>query len=156
MRIETDRCLIRRFEGKDIDDFMTYRNNEKWMQYQGFKGLTKQEYNKVLLVEPGVQVGAQFAIINKATKRLVGDIYLKQEENTFWLGYTINPESARQGYAYEAVNGVIGWLKENGADKVLADTLTENAASISLLKKLGFVSLGTDENGDMLFDLDLK
>ena len=41
MRIETERCLIRRFEEMDIGDFMIYRNNEKWMQYQGFKGLTK-------------------------------------------------------------------------------------------------------------------
>ena len=156
MRIETNRCLIRYFESKDIDDFITYRNNEKWMQYQGFKGLTKQEYNKALLGETDMQSGIQLAIINKVSERLVGDIYLKQEENTFWLGYTINPANARQGYAYEAVSGIIGWLKENDVDKVLADTMPENAASISLLKKLGFSSLGTDENGDLLFSLDLK
>ncbi len=156
MRIETDRCLIRCFEGKDIDDFMIYRNNEKWMQYQGFKGLSKQEYNKALLVEPDMRAGAQLAIVSKESKRLIGDIYLKQEENAFWLGYTISPANARQGYAYEAVNGIIGWLKENGADKVLADTLPENAASISLLKKLGFGSVGVDDNGDLLFSLDLK
>ncbi|MFB0920330.1 MAG: GNAT family N-acetyltransferase [Oscillospiraceae bacterium] len=156
MRIETDRCLIRRFEEKDIVDFMAYRNNEKWMQYQGFKGLTKQEYSKVLLVEPDMQAGAQLAIIDKEAERLIGDIYLKQEENSFWLGYSINPASARQGFAFEAVSGIIGWLKDNGADKVLADAMPENVPSISLLKKLGFDFTGKDENGDMLFARDLK
>ncbi len=148
--------MIRPFEGKDIDDFMTYRNNEKWMRYQGFKGLTKQEYNKSLLGEIDMQAGAQLAIINKESKRLIGDIYLKQENNAFWLGYTISPENARQGYAYESVRGVIGWLKENGAEKVLADAMPENSPSINLLKKLGFDFTGTDENRDLLFVLELK
>ena len=156
MRIETERCLIRRFEDKDIDDFMAYRNNEKWMQYQGFKGLTKEEYKSALLVEPNIQAGAQLAIISKESKRLIGDIYLKQEDNSFWLGYTINPACSRQGFVFEAVNGIISWLKENGADKVLADAMPENAPSISLLKKLGFDYTGKDENGDLLFALELK
>lgn len=156
MRIETERCFIRRFEETDINDFMIYRNNEKWMQYQGFKGLTKEEYNKALLVEPDMQAGAQLAIISKDSERLIGDIYLKQENSAFWLGYTINPASARQGYAYEAVSGIIGWLKENGAEKVLADVMPENAPSIGILKKLGFASAGTNDCGEPLFALKLN
>ena len=46
MEIYTERCLIRRFEAPDIDDFMVYRNDMDWMKYQGFKGLTKQEYER--------------------------------------------------------------------------------------------------------------
>ena len=156
MKIETERCLIRRFEDKDIDDFIVYRNNEKWMQYQGFKGLTKEEYKNAMLAEPDFYAGVQLAIIIKDAEKLIGDIYLKQEKNSFWLGYTINPAYARQGYAYEAVGGIIGWLKENGADKVLADAMPENEPSISLLGKLGFDFTGKDENGDLLFALGLK
>ena len=156
MKIETDRCLIRRFEDKDIDDFMTYRNNEKWMKYQGFKGLTKQEYESTLLAEPDLSVGAQLAITDKASERLIGDIYLKREDSSFRLGYTINPAYARQGYSFEAVSSIMGWLKENGADKVLADAMPENIPSINLLKKLGFDFTGKDENGDLLFALNLK
>ena len=49
MEICTERCLIRRFEEPDIDDFMVYRNDMDWMKSQGFKGLTKQEYEDALL-----------------------------------------------------------------------------------------------------------
>lgn len=37
----TKRCKIRRFQESDIDTFMSYQNDEQWMKYQEFKGLTK-------------------------------------------------------------------------------------------------------------------
>lgn len=36
MKIETKICVVRKFIEKDIEEFMLYRNNEDWMQYQGF------------------------------------------------------------------------------------------------------------------------
>ncbi len=49
MDLDTVRCNIRPFLVEDIDAFMAYRNDMDWMKYQGFKGLTKQEYTKALL-----------------------------------------------------------------------------------------------------------
>ena len=80
MLIETSRCLIRNFEEKDINEFMSYRNDEFWMRYQGFKGQTEQEYKNVLLKEFELQKGAQLAIVLKDSGCLIGDIYLKQDE----------------------------------------------------------------------------
>jgi len=155
MFIETNRCLIRRFDEKDIDEFMVYRNNDKWMQYQGFKGLTKQEYIKELLGDINFSKGVQLAIINKSTDNLIGDIYLKKADNAFWIGYTISPSSAKQGYAYETVNGIIDWIKETDSNKIYASTLPENIASMNLLKKLGFDFVGKDNEGENLFVMDL-
>lgn len=154
MLINSERCIIRDFENKDIDSFMDYRNDCSWMQYQGFKGLTKEEYKKALLGTSSIKNGKQFAIIDKTFGHLLGDIYLKQENLVFWLGYTINPIYARQGYIAEAVTSIIGWCTEQGATLIKAGVLPENTASINLLKKQGF-NYSDEEEGELIFDYQL-
>lgn len=156
MLIETDRCLIRNFEEKDINEFMSYRNDEVWMRYQGFKGLTKQEYKKVLLKEFALHEGAQLAIVLKDSACLIGDIYLKQEANSLWFGYTISPLHARKGYAYEAANRMVAWIREKGIDKIFAASLPENIPSINLLKKLKFSFVDMNEYGEEVYTLDFN
>ena len=41
LNIYSKRCVIRPFNADDIEPFMAYRNDAEWMQYQGFKSLTK-------------------------------------------------------------------------------------------------------------------
>lgn len=156
MLIETNRCLIREFSEENLDDFISYRNDGCWMQYQGFKGLTKQEFRKALLGAISFQEGAQLAITDKASSRLIGDLYLKQEGNAFWIGYTVGPANAGRGYAFEAACGAVEWIRENGFDRVLAAAEPENTPSVNLLKKLGFESSGVDENGEALYTLNLR
>lgn len=142
MLVVTERCIIRKFEDKDIDHFMDYRNDCNWMKYQSFKGLTREEYKTALLETSSIEDGMQLAITDKNTGYLLGDLYLKQENSAFWLGYTINPRYARQGYAAEAVSGIILWSKQQGAELIKAGVLPENTASINLLKRLGFTYSG--------------
>jgi RimJ/RimL family protein N-acetyltransferase len=135
----TERCKIRRFKEEDIDDFMTYRNNEHWMKYQLFKGLTKEEYRKALLNDDSVETGIQLAVSDIITDMLIGDIYLKKENEVFWIGYTISPDYSRQGYMYEIVVSLIRQLKTvPECTKIAAGTDPENTSSKGLLKKLGF------------------
>ncbi|MGX2959720.1 GNAT family N-acetyltransferase [Peribacillus sp. JNUCC 23] len=156
MEIKTERCTVRRFEEKDLDDFMQYRNDENWMRYQGFKGLTKQMYAKELLSELSFLKGGQLAIINNTTNRLIGDVYLKRENHTFWIGYTISPIHTKQGYAYEVLVIIIAWLKQKGCISINAGVSPGNLASINLLKKLKFTYLSKDDNGELIYTLDLQ
>ena len=96
--IKTDRCFLRCFEEKDLDSFMSYRNNKEWMEYQGFKNLTKDEYRKSLLVPFYLEKGAQLAITDKSKDNLLGDLYLLKEDKEISIGYTINPIYSRKGY----------------------------------------------------------
>ncbi len=153
--IHSKRCLVRPFKESDLDDFIAYRNNADWMRYQGFKGLTKEAYVKALLVAPSLEQGAQLAIACKKTDRLLGDIFLKKQGDSYWLGYTIAPEKARQGYAYEVVSAIITRLKNSGAKQIMVATAPQNKASIALLKKLNFVFLKTDED-ESIFVLPLN
>lgn len=156
MLVETNRCLIRNFEEKDLDAFMAYRNDAFWMRYQGLKGLTKEEYRKILLKEFVLREGSQLAIVLKDSDCLIGDLYLKQEADALWLGYTITPLRAGQGYAFEAVNGIIAWAKEQGFPKLFAAAMPENTPSICLLKKLKFIFVGMDEYDEEVYSFDLN
>lgn len=138
--VKTDRCILRRFEEKDLDSFMTYRNNEEWMKYQGFKNLTKEEYRKILLVPLNVEKGVQLAIADKTTDNLLGDLYLVKKEKTITIGYTINPIYSRKGYISEVLKTLLPMLKARYFDcEIVAMTEKENIPSKNLLLKLGFV-----------------
>ena len=117
---------------------MVYRNDAEWMKYQGFKGLTKEDYEAELLGVLKLARGIQLAIVNKMTQVLIGDIYLRQQCDVFWLGYTISPAYTRQGYAIEAITATIDWIKENGFSLIKAGVNPENTLSKKLLIRIGF------------------
>lgn len=152
--IYSKRCIVRPFKEEDIEVFMAYHNQLSWMQYQGFKGLDKAAYTKQLLQSIEVEKGFQLAIVSKETKQLLGDIYLKKEHFTYWIGYTIQPSEARKGYAFEVLTTLFVVLKTKGIFFIKAAVEHNNIASIQLLRKLGFHYLGTiDEAEQYLLDL---
>lgn len=148
--IETKRCLIRPFIEQDLDDFMVYRNDPEWMRFQSFKGLTREAYRQALLPEHPLEQGRQLAIIDKALNRLVGDLYIRQDADFYWIGYTVSPTCARQGYAFEAVTALIEALVKDGATCIKAGVEPANAASIALLNKLGF-TLESSNDEELVF-----
>lgn len=138
--INTERCHIRRFNIEDIEDFMVYRNDENWMKYQGFKCLNKEEYEKALINDNLFEDGLQLVIIEKKSNTVIGDLYVKKEDDIFWIGYTISPKYSKQGFALESVQAFLKWLKINKMCKqVKAGTLPNNIPSINLLLKVGFI-----------------
>lgn len=151
---ETQRCRIRPFEEGDIEAFMAYRNNLDWMQFQGFKGKKYLEYKAALLMQPNFNNGVQLAVVLRQTGELLGDLYLKLEKNTAWIGYTIAPQFARQGFAFEVVTQLLLELKQAGLTLVKAEVEEQNLASIALLKKLEFTQFGT-VGSELIFQREL-
>lgn len=145
--ITTARCLIRRFEEKDLPAFAAYRNNAAWMKHQLFKGLTLPEYREALLTSRSAEEGVQLAIVHADSGHLIGDLYVHAQNGDYWVGYTVAPAYARRRYALEAVRALLGWLKQKKAcTRVLAAVLPENTPSEKLLIQLGFAFLRFDPN----------
>lgn len=142
----TPRCCIRQFCEKDLPFFIQYRNNADWIKYQGFCGLSLEEYRRELLQQHPLCEGIQLAVADRQTDILLGDLYLRQEGTVCWIGYTIDPAHARQGYTFEAVGALIRFLFEHGIHTIKAGALPQNTASISLLTKLGFAFWGSEED----------
>lgn len=154
MEFASKRCFIRPFQKDDLDAFTAYRNDLVWMRYQGFKGLTKEAYAKDLLAPVYLPGGAQLAIIEQNTGKLLGDLYIRQEDDTCWIGYTIAPENARKGYALEAVTALLGQLAAIGITCVNACVMHGNVASAALLQKLGFTMI-EETKDEKLYSLPL-
>lgn len=59
------------------------------------------------------------------------------------FGYTVFPEYRRQGFATEAVRGLIGWTaREHGIRRFVVSIAPANVASTALAGRLGFVKIG--------------
>ena len=155
MRIQTARCLIRPFAPEDLPAFMAYRNHEEWMRFQGFKGLTREAYEDALLVPIDETAGFQLAIVLRTNGTLIGDLYLKREENDCLIGYTISPAYARQNYATEAVRGAMAWASGQGFRRMIAWVDPENVASLCLLKRLGYMPMENSDDGELGFTYTL-
>ena len=151
---ETRRCRIRPFEEGDIEAFMSYRNNPDWMRFQGFKDKKYLEYKAALLMQPNFSTGVQLAVVHRQTGELLGDLYLKLEKSVAWIGYTIAPQHARQGFAFEVVTQLLLELKQAGLTLVKASVEEQNLVSIALLKKLGFIQVEISDS-ERIFQYEL-
>ena len=69
------------------------------------------------------------------------------------IGYSVIEPYQRQGYGSEAVNALVNWaFAHQSVLRIVAETLHENKASISLLEKCGFEYSGKGfEKGTIRF-----
>jgi RimJ/RimL family protein N-acetyltransferase len=60
------------------------------------------------------------------------------------LGYAVAAPYRRQGYAAEAVRGLMGWAhRRHGVDRFIVSISPENVASVALAAKFGFEKVGS-------------
>jgi [ribosomal protein S5]-alanine N-acetyltransferase len=84
--------------------------------------------------------GVWFVILRE-NHQVIGDIGFKgkpNEQKTVEIGYGIIPAAQNKGFATEAVQGLIDWAFSSGqVEKVIAECLEDNIASIRVLEKIG-------------------
>src|SRR5207237_8332173 len=74
------------------------------------------------------------------------------------VGYTIQPEHRRRGYATEATAAMLDWARaEHGVRRFIASISPDNEPSLRLARHLGFVQIGEqmdEEDGlELVFEL---
>jgi [ribosomal protein S5]-alanine N-acetyltransferase len=74
------------------------------------------------------------------------------------VGYTIFSSFRRQGFAFEAVDGLFDWARlEPGVNTFVASVRPTNVASLAVIAKFGFVQIGRqwdEEDGEeLVFEL---
>jgi [ribosomal protein S5]-alanine N-acetyltransferase len=98
----------------------------------------------------GDEVWLNWAIRLKTGAAYVGLLQatLHPREAKAYIAYEIGTPHQRQGYATEACHSLLALLFEYPVDKVVAEVDSRNAASIALLRRLGFSECGYHENAD--------
>ena len=76
------------------------------------------------------------------------------------VGYRIFPDFRRQGFALEAVRGLLDWARlEPGVKTFVASVRPKNLASLAVIAKFGFVQVGRqwdEEDGEeLVFELPI-
>jgi [ribosomal protein S5]-alanine N-acetyltransferase len=109
--------------------------------------------------DPSVAPWLVRLIVERATGRVVGDVGLHDApvDGMVEIGYAVRPEQRRRGIAIEAAAGLFSWAAGRpGVTTFRASISPANAASLGLVRRLGFVEVGEqwdDEDGlELLFE----
>lgn len=153
--LTTKRLMIRNFEASDLDELTDYRNHVLCYKYQ--RGQYRDRSDLAIFIEQAKEhdlfsAGKKhFAVADKVSGSLVGDIFVSVKEATVSLGFTVSYKHHRQGYAYEFLTALMEAYHQQFEDyEVIACVDQENHASIQLLSKLQFENKGYIKQIDSL------
>ena len=119
--VETPRLILRPFQEDDIMPFAAYRSAPEVALYQSWETpYTREQAAEFVREMQRAQPGApaewyQFAIERKRQAGLIGDCAfhtLAEEPRQAEIGFTLSPQFQRQGYATEAVGGLLKYAFE--------------------------------------------
>ncbi|MBU7595395.1 GNAT family N-acetyltransferase [Metabacillus halosaccharovorans] len=88
-------------------------------------------------------------VFSQTDQQLIGDIGFKGKpvDGVVEVGYGISPDEQNKGYATEAVEALVNWAFQTGkVNKIVAETLITNEASIRVLEKLFMNKVEQDEH----------
>lgn len=144
--LETERLYLRTLEDQDVIPFAAYRSKNEVKKYQSWKDYTIEDATRRIEecrhIDKLNYIGSNYhlAIILKENNQLIGDLFIDVlYHDGFSLGYTLDSQYWRKGYAYEIVSAFLNHMKHLGFETVYCFAYTKNRRSIKLLKKLGFI-----------------
>lgn len=146
-QLRTPRLVIRSLCPDDLAAFHSYRSSKEVMKYQGSDAMDEagcaafiEEMKDLPFGKPGQWV--QYALALHDSDELIGDCAIKlhsPDPRIAEVGVTISPKSQQQGFAKEAMQGILKFLfAERQIHRVQEIVDAENEASIRLLQSLGF------------------
>lgn len=153
--IRTPRFILRPFQASDYDDLFEFLSQLENDEFEGYPGITYENGRQHLNYRLG---SAEFyAIELLSTGKVIGNIYCGNRDfETKEVGYNINKNYQRKGYATEALSAVIAHAFSEGIHRVYAECDPRNVPSWKLLEKVGLkreahfrqnIYFHKDENG---------
>ncbi len=144
MIFETERLVVRKLKNSDINPFHQMQSNINVMRYTDSPPKNKEEnkadlQNVISLYDKEGNDFWVYAVERKKDKQFIGTIaLLRDADNNDEIGYRYLEKYWNNGYAYEALLGMIQLARTKNITKLVAEVIVENKASEYLLKKAGF------------------
>ena len=140
--IATERLLLEQLSVSNNKFILDLVNTPGWIEFIGDKKIYSLADATAYIQKINANQNIFYWTVKlKGTQTSIGLVtvikrdYLPHHD----LGFAFLPAFTAKGYAYEATNAVLTYLKENGAfETVLAISLPYNTRSTRLLQKLGF------------------
>jgi len=153
MNVETERLFIRRMKASDASFILGLVNEPAFYENIGDKGIRTEAEAQVYIQTAATDMYEQygfgmFLVLLKEENRPLGMCGLLQRDYlpNPDIGFAYKADCWNRGYGTEAASAVLKWAQNDlGLEVLSAFTSTLNAASIRLLQKAGFKSLGEQE-----------
>lgn len=159
---QTERLEIRNLNLHDAQTISSYRSKEEVAKYQSWGKYSIEDSKKLiqemLNTKPSYKgVWYQFGIELISEKKLIGDIGFLNTDNEgkSWIGFTLDSDFWKKGYAYEAITEILKFYQELGIKSVWASIDPDNSPSKKLLEKLKF-QIKDIEPDDTIFQLEFR
>ncbi|WP_331729816.1 GNAT family N-acetyltransferase [Streptomyces sp. NBC_00073] len=149
-RLETDRMTLRRFTGADVDDLAALHGHPDVMRHIDdgrpvARAVVEQQTLPRFLREYRELPGGHgcFAAAEKGSGAFLGWFSLRPATSVGLdggteLGYRLLPSAWGRGYATEGARALMSRAFTNlGAERIVATTMTVNAASRRVMEKAG-------------------
>ena len=135
--IITDRLILRAFRESDYDDLFEFLSQLEHDEFEGYPGITYENGREHLRYRLGSE--EFFAMALKGTGKVIGNIYYGSRPfDAREVGYIVNKDYQRQGYALEALSAVMRHAFSHGVHRLYAECDPRNTCSWRLLEKAGF------------------
>lgn len=133
----TDRLILRNFEESDYEDVYEFLSQRKEDDFEAYPDITYENGREHL--EYRVHNDEFVAIQLKTTGKIIGNVYFGNRDfESKELGYIVNKDYQRQGYATEAIAEVLKAGFQAGVHRVFAECDPRNTCSWKLLESLHF------------------
>ena len=134
--IITARLALRAFREADYGDLYEFLSQLRDDEFEGYPGITRESGREHLNARLGSE--EYYAMALRETGKVIGNIYCGNRD--FYareVGYIVNRDYRRQGYALEALKAVVAEAFRAGAHRVYAQCDPRNERSWRLLEKAG-------------------
>ncbi len=136
MYLVTDRLIIRDFENKDAAGLYEYLAHPPVHCFLSEKLDSLDEAEKEVALRG--KEGKHFAVCLSDTDSIIGDLFaIKEEPDTYSVGWNFNLKYGKKGYASEAAKALIDYLFHNDARRIYAYAEDDNIPSQKLCERLG-------------------
>ena len=149
MLLRTDRLTIRHIEADDwksTKEIWVDFNSSTFSQYDIPHNTDEEDVRRRIAKWAAASSGTEhifFAICLDDT--VIGYSAFHITKDGHEIGYCFHSAYHGKGYAKESHIALIDYLRTIGITKITAGTALNNTPSISLLKALGFVLIGTED-----------
>lgn len=153
--LTTPRLVLCPFSIQDADDlFPMLSDRDTCYDDGGYQPFVRDEKYTKLMETFAAQEGRyviHLANSDKTPGKAIGMIHLMDNDRavpSYEIGYVLNKDYRRRGYASEAVNAVIDFCFANGIEMITASAGSFNQISQQMLFKLGFKQEGISHKAD--------
>lgn len=149
--LQTSRLILRDYRTEDWERVHLYGSIPEFSQYELWGPNTVEDskgFVKMMVEQTQASDRSKFdfAVCLRDGELLIGGCGIRretQESAVAYLGWAINPDFQKQGYATEAAGALISFgLNQLGLAVIYATCDTRNAASYRVMEKLGMKRVG--------------